>query len=131
MPMGYDTPVGEGGSALSGGQRQRLVLARALLRRPSIVLLDEATSALDAITECAVQEALESLDCTRIVIAHRLSSVVRADRIFVLRDGAIVEQGRHEELLARGGEYADLVASQLQRGPLADDDDRRAEARAS
>jgi ABC-type bacteriocin/lantibiotic exporter with double-glycine peptidase domain len=113
MPMGYDTPVAEGGSGLSGGQRQRLALARALARRPAILLLDEATSHLDVVTEDLVDCALSALACTRIVIAHRLSTIRNADLILVLKDGSLVEQGTHEALLARSGYYARLVQSQL------------------
>lgn len=116
MPLGYDTPLAEGGASLSGGQRQRLALARALVHSPSIVLLDEATSALDSITERLVHAELGALQCTRIVIAHRLSTVARADQILVMRDGEIVEQGRHDELLAARGVYAELVAAQVMRG---------------
>src|SRR5206468_1746724 len=105
MPMQYETPVVAGGSSLSGGQRQRLALARALVHQPAIVLLDEATSALDAVTERNVQQNLEKLSCTRIVIAHRLSTVVRADRILVMENGVIVEQGKHDELVAKRGHY--------------------------
>jgi ABC-type bacteriocin/lantibiotic exporter with double-glycine peptidase domain len=114
MPMGYDTLLLGGGASLSGGQRQRLALARALARRPSILLLDEATSALDTITERAVQAQLTALQCTRIVIAHRLSTVREADLIVVMDEGCVIEHGRHAELLARGGAYAHLFAAQLE-----------------
>jgi len=115
LPKGYDTPLAETGSSLSGGQRQRLAIARALLQDPPILILDEATSALDSESERAVQEALEVLmrDRTTLVIAHRLSTVQRATRICVLKGGRIVEQGPHEELLARGGEYSRLHAMQF------------------
>jgi ABC-type bacteriocin/lantibiotic exporter with double-glycine peptidase domain len=113
MPMGYESILQDRGTSLSGGQRQRLALARALVRKPAILLLDEATSALDAITESKVHQALAALQCTRIVIAHRLSTVVSADLILTLEDGALVEAGTHEQLLARGGVYATLVAAQL------------------
>ena len=115
LPKGYDTPLAETGSSLSGGQRQRLAIARALLQDPPILILDEATSALDTESERAVQEALEALmkDRTTLVIAHRLSTVQKATRICVLKHGHVVETGRHEELLALGGEYARLHAMQF------------------
>ncbi|MEM9554229.1 MAG: peptidase domain-containing ABC transporter [Acidobacteriota bacterium] len=112
LPLAYDTVLADGGASLSGGQRQRLALARALFHRPRILLLDEATSALDSLTERAIHERLRRLRMTRIVVAHRLSTVVHADRIAVLDAGRIVELGDHDELLARGGLYAELVASQ-------------------
>ncbi|ATB39911.1 lantibiotic ABC transporter permease/ATP-binding protein [Cystobacter fuscus] len=113
MPMGYESLLLDRGTSLSGGQRQRLALARALVRKPAILLLDEATSSLDAITESRVHQALSTLECTRIVIAHRLSTVVGADLILTLEDGALVEAGTHQQLLARKGIYATLVAAQL------------------
>ncbi|GAA3397255.1 ABC transporter transmembrane domain-containing protein [Cryptosporangium minutisporangium] len=114
LPRGYDTPVGERGVRLSGGQRQRLALARALLRDPAVLLLDEATSALDPRTERLVAETLESVSSGRTLIAvtHRLTSIVDYDQIYVLESGQVVEQGRHDELVALGGVYADLWAEQ-------------------
>jgi ATP-binding cassette subfamily B protein len=112
LPLGYDSPLGDSGASLSGGQRQRIALARALVRRPSILLLDEATSHLDTESEREVLEELEHLRATRLVIAHRLSTVVRADRILVMENGEIVEQGRHEDLVTRDGRYAQLVRAQ-------------------
>jgi ABC-type bacteriocin/lantibiotic exporter with double-glycine peptidase domain len=113
LPMGYDTLLIDGGASLSGGQRQRIALARALVRRPGILLLDEATSDLDTITESRVMENLVGLQCTRIFIAHRLSTVVDADLILLLDSGRLVESGTHAELLAREGPYAELVAAQI------------------
>ena len=116
LPQGLDTRVGPRGSALSGGQRQRVAIARALLRNAPILLLDEATSALDARSEALVQAALDRLSNgrTTLVIAHRLSTVRRADKIVVMDKGRLVEEGDHDALLARGGVYASLHALQFQ-----------------
>ncbi len=114
MPMGYDTLLLDGGASLSGGQRQRIALARALVREPAILLLDEATSALDSVTERDVQEQLEALRCTRIVIAQRLSTIRAADVILVMEDGQIVERGSHQELMSIDGRYRRLVQSQFE-----------------
>ncbi|MDD3410809.1 MAG: ABC transporter ATP-binding protein [Eubacteriales bacterium] len=112
LATGYDTPVGVHGVLLSGGQRQRIALARALLRRAPVLILDEATSALDTCSERLVQDAIaQAGSATRIVIAHRLSTVRQADRILVLSDGGIAEEGTHEELLRLGGAYARLWAA--------------------
>src|SRR5258708_8802890 len=96
MPMGYSTPLLEGGGSISGGQKQRLALARSLVRRPAVLLLDEATSALDALTEAQVQQSLDELVCTRIVIAHRLSTIRKADMILVVEKGQVIESGDHD-----------------------------------
>lgn len=119
MPDGLDTVVGERGYRLSGGQRQRLTIARVLLASPQVVILDEATASLDSESEAAVQQALaEALKGrTSIVIAHRLSTVRAADVILVVEDGCIVERGKHQELLARGGRYADLYRTQFGSNP--------------
>jgi ABC-type bacteriocin/lantibiotic exporter with double-glycine peptidase domain len=119
MPLAYDTLLADGGASLSGGQRQRLALARALVTRPAILLLDEATSALDAITENAIQRELAQLRCTRIVVAHRLSTIRNADLILVMDEGRVVERGTHAELAERDGTYAELIAQQLKRAEVA------------
>ena len=115
LPRGYDTMLGEGGVTLSAGQRQRIAIARALLRNAPILLLDEATSALDTTSETLVQKALDTVmeGRTTLVIAHRLSTVVNADRILVLDQGRLVEDGTHRQLLARGGLYARLASVQF------------------
>jgi ATP-binding cassette subfamily B protein len=116
FPRGYGTPVGEHGLQLSGGQRQRIAVARALIKNASIILLDEATASLDPESERQVQTAIEHL-CrgrTTIVIAHRLHTIVHADRIHVIEDGAVVESGKHDELLHKGGRYASFYRLQLQ-----------------
>ncbi|HEY5951793.1 MAG TPA: peptidase domain-containing ABC transporter, partial [Kofleriaceae bacterium] len=113
LPMGYDTLLTQAGASLSGGQRQRIAIARALVHKPAILILDEATSALDAMTERHVMDNLAKLRCTRIVLAHRLSTIVNADLILVMDGGEIVESGTHHELLARGGSYSQLIAAQL------------------
>jgi len=113
MPMGYDTVLSDGGASMSGGQRQRVALARAVVHKPALLILDEATSALDGETERRVMRNLEDLRCTRIVLAHRLSTIVNADLILVMEAGEVVEAGTHRELLARGEHYSRLVAAQL------------------
>ena len=113
MPMGMQTMITPGAGAFSGGQRQRLLLARALARRPAVLLLDEATSALDNVTQGVVARNVAHLGITRIVVAHRLSTIESADRIAVIDAGRVVEQGTHAALMASGGAYANLVARQV------------------
>jgi ATP-binding cassette, subfamily B, bacterial len=122
MPDQYETEVGERGSRLSVGERQRVTIARALIKNPKIIVLDEATASLDAESEALVQEALETLmkGRTTFVIAHRLSTVVNADKIVVLKGGRVSEIGRHEDLMAMNGYYASLVKRQT-RGLLQND----------
>jgi ATP-binding cassette subfamily C protein len=113
MPMGMHTVISDGGGTFSGGQRQRLMIARALLRRPRMIFFDEATSALDNRTQDIVSRSLERLKATRIVVAHRLSTIQKADRIYVIQAGSVVEAGTFDDLLARGGVFAELAARQL------------------
>ncbi|HXI86849.1 MAG TPA: ATP-binding cassette domain-containing protein, partial [Parvularculaceae bacterium] len=115
LPQGYETPLGQGATTLSGGQRQRLAIARAILRNAPVLLLDEATSSLDSESERAIKQAFEkiSADRTTLVIAHRLATVLKADKIVVMDEGVIVDQGTHAELMARGGLYARLAELQF------------------
>jgi ATP-binding cassette subfamily B protein len=115
LPEGYDTPVGDRGVTLSGGQRQRTALARAILVEPKILILDDATSSVDMETERLIEQALEEImrGRTTFVIAHRLSTVKRADEVLVLEKGAIVERGTHEELIAREGLYRRIYDVQM------------------
>jgi ATP-binding cassette, subfamily B, bacterial MsbA len=119
FPLGYDTPVGEHGTQLSGGQRQRIAIARALVKNAQIILLDEATAALDSESEKLVQEAIEHLcqNRTTIVIAHRLHTIMHSDQILVVEGGQIVETGRHDDLLLRGGRYASFFRLQHREAP--------------
>jgi ATP-binding cassette subfamily B protein len=120
LPQGYATELGERGVTLSGGERQRIAIARAVLKAAPILLLDEATSALDAESETAVQAALETLmqGRTTLVIAHRLATIKRADRIVVMSEGRIAEEGTHTSLVARGGLYARLAELQFEDGTV-------------
>jgi ATP-binding cassette subfamily B protein len=121
LPQGYDTELGERGVMLSGGERQRIAIARALLKDAPVLLLDEATSALDAASETLVQSALDTLmkGRTTLVIAHRLATIVNAQRILVVDAGCIVEEGTHASLLATGGLYARLARLQFETGAAA------------
>jgi ATP-binding cassette subfamily B (MDR/TAP) protein 8 len=114
LPKGYDTVVGERGHLLSGGQRQRVAIARALLKDSPVLILDEATSALDRVSERLVQQAIRRLvrGRTVLVIAHRLSTVQEANAVVVMEQGRVVESGAHEELMAKGGKYSELMSSQ-------------------
>jgi ATP-binding cassette subfamily C protein len=113
MPMGMHTVISEGAETFSGGQKQRMLIARALVNRPRIILFDEATSALDNRTQEIVSRSLERLKATRIVIAHRLSTIQNADRIYVMEAGRVVEEGRYDELIRRGGTFARLAERQI------------------
>ncbi len=120
LPQGFSGNLGERGKSLSGGQRQRMAIARALVRNAPILLLDEATSALDAENEHLVQRALDEAITgrTTLVVAHRLATVLRADRIVVMENGRVSEQGRHADLVSGGGLYARLAKLQFQTGEL-------------
>jgi ABC-type bacteriocin/lantibiotic exporter with double-glycine peptidase domain len=111
--LGMHTVVSEGGGTLSGGQRQRLLIARALVHRPRILLFDEATSALDNRTQAIVSDSLARLQATRIVVAHRLSTIISADRIYVMERGRIVQTGTYDRLMQEQGPFADLAKRQL------------------
>ncbi len=113
MPMGIHTVISEGSGTISGGQRQRILIARAIANNPRILYFDEATSALDNVNQALVCESLEKLHATRVVIAHRLSTVMNCDRIFVLEQGRLIEQGNYEELMALGGRFYELASRQM------------------
>ncbi|MCL4121911.1 UNVERIFIED_CONTAM: hypothetical protein GTU68_030930 [Idotea baltica] len=113
MPMGMHTYISEGGSTFSGGQRQRLMIARAIVHKPRMLLMDEATSALDNRTQDIVSKSLDQMQSTRLIIAHRLSTVINADRIFVMEAGEIVESGTYDELMRNGGLFSTLAKRQI------------------
>ena len=112
MPMGMNTLISEGLGGISGGQKQRLMVARAIASKPRVLIFDEATSALDNKTQKQVSDALDSLKCTRLVVAHRLSTIRHCNRIILLSDGKIAEDGSYEELIEKGGLFAELVKKQ-------------------
>ncbi len=113
MPMGMHTVISDGASTFSGGQRQRLMIARAIVHKPRMLLMDEATSALDNRTQTIVSQSLDKLQATRIIIAHRLSTVMNADRIYVMDQGKIVEHGSYNELMQRDGLFSTLAKRQI------------------
>lgn len=112
MPMGMNAMISEGQGGISGGQKQRLTIARAVVNKPNILIFDEATSALDNKTQKQVSDALDKLKCTRLVIAHRLSTIKNCDRILVMEGGQFIEDGTYDELIAKGGVFAELVERQ-------------------
>jgi ATP-binding cassette subfamily C protein len=114
MPMGMNTVISEGANNISGGQRQRILLARSIVNRPKIVILDEATSALDNVTQAIVTESMKKMKATRIVVAHRLSTIRDADKIYVFQDGFVAEEGNYEELMKMDGLFARLAKRQLE-----------------
>ena len=113
LPMGLNTVINENGSGFSGGQKQRILIARALISKPDIIFFDEATSALDNISQKQVSENLDRLNCTRVVIAQRLSTIRHCDRIIVLDKGHIAEEGTYEELMAKKGLFSEIAFRQL------------------
>ena len=113
MPMGMQTVISEGSSNISGGQRQRILIARALAGKPSLLIFDEATSALDNRSQAIVTRSLDKLKATRIIVAHRLSTIRNCDRIIVMDDGRLAEMGTFDELVEKGGIFADLVKRQI------------------
>ena len=112
MPMGMRTMISEGQGGISGGQKQRLMIARAIVNKPKILIFDEATSALDNKTQKSISESINHLNCTRIVIAHRLSTIKECDRIIYMEDGQILESGKYDELIKKQGKFAELVERQ-------------------
>ncbi|MBR4741065.1 MAG: ATP-binding cassette domain-containing protein, partial [Bacteroidales bacterium] len=112
MPLGLETPITADGQGVSGGQRQRILMARALIRKPRIIFLDEATSALDNISQHIVAENLAKMKCTRITIAHRMSTIRQCNRIIVIADGKVAEDGTYDELVAKGGFFSGIIKRQ-------------------
>ena len=112
MALGLDTPISADGQGVSGGQRQRILMARALIRKPRIIFLDEATSALDNISQHVIAENLAKMNCTRITIAHRMSTIRQCNRIIVLDGGRVAEDGSYDELMARGGFFSEIIKRQ-------------------
>ena len=113
MPMGMHTMISEGSSTISGGQKQRLMVARAIVRKPKILLFDEATSALDNTTQAIVTKSIATLKATRIVVAHRLSTIIGADRIFFMEQGCVAESGTYDQLMQLNGRFKALAERQL------------------